>query len=262
MIRLLLVDDDPIVLEMMSCMMDYPAFGIDNVETASSMREAIAVLEKQSVDIALCDIEMPGGSGLELIQWMNDHKQDTVKVIVSAHNEFEFAQQAVELHCYSYLLKPVTPDRMSDLLNKTVKEVMNRRSDLKLRSLGRDYAKTISSDEEADAVEMVRQYIDQHIREDLSVEKLSQMAYMSQNHLTRSFKKKYGTTVIDYIIEHRLTLAENMLRNTTKTVTMIADEVGYFDYVYFSKLFKRRYGMNPRDYRIMLRGENRNDQKK
>ena len=122
MIRLLLVDDDPIVLEMMSCMVDYPAFGIDNVETAGSLREAITVLEKQPVDIALCDIEMPGGSGLELIQWMNDQKLDTVKVIISAHNEFEFAQQAVELHCYSYLLKPVTPDRMSDLLNKTVKQ--------------------------------------------------------------------------------------------------------------------------------------------
>lgn len=253
MINLLLVDDDPIVVDMMKEIVDFSTFGIDKVYSANSLRESVALLEANQVDIALCDIEMPGGSGLDLIQWMNENQPSIVKVIVSAHNEFEFAQRAVELHCYSYLLKPVTPDRMSDLMHKVVKEVQIRRSDVRLRSLGRDYAKTISADEEADAVEKVRQYIDQHISEELSVEKLAQMAYMSMNHLTKSFKKKYGRTVIDYIIDHRLTLAESLLRDSTKTVTMIADEVGYFDYVYFSKLFKKRFGMTPRDYRMMLR---------
>ena len=136
-------------------------------------------------------------------------------------------------------------------LRKIMKEVLNRRSDSRLRSLGRDYAKTLSPEEEVDAVERIRQYIDMHIQEDLSVEKLSQLAYMSQNHLTRTFKKKYGMTVIDYMIEHRLALAENLLKETNKTVTMIADEVGYFDYVYFSKLFKKRFGVTPREYRMM-----------
>lgn len=253
MISLLLVDDDPIVVDLMKEIVDYAAFGIEQVYTAGSMREAIAVLEKHSVDIALCDIEMPGGSGLDLIQYMNERQAQIVKVIVSAHNEFAFAQRAVELHCYSYLLKPVTPGNMANLLHRITKEVFSRRSDTHLRAMGRDYVKTLSMEEEVDAVENVRQYIDQHIREDLSVDKLAQMVYMSQNHLTRSFKKRFGKTVIDYIIEHRLALAENMLHDTNKTVTMIADEVGYFDYVYFSKLFKKRFGMTPKEYRLMLK---------
>ena len=250
---LLLVDDDPIVIDMMREMIDYTTFGMDQVLTAGSMKEDIGLLETYTVDVVLCDIEMPGGSGLDLIQWMNEHQPQIVKIIVSAHNEFEFAQRAVELHCYSYLLKPVTPERMSDLMRRSVKEVMNRQSDSRLRSLGRDYAKSISNQDEEDTMEAVRQYIDQHIREELSVEKLAQMSYMSQNHLTRSFKKKYGKTVIDYIIEHRLALAESLLRDTSKTVTMIADEIGYFDYVYFSKLFKKHFGMTPKEYRMIMK---------
>lgn len=253
MIQLLIVDDEEIVLEMMQEIVDYRAFSIDRVFTARSMKEAVSVIEGEQVDIALCDIEMPGGSGLDLINWINGHRPEIVKLILSAHNEFSFAQQAVELHCFSYMLKPATPDSMAAMLKKTVSEVMKRRSDTNLRTLGADYRRTISGEEEADAVETIRKYIDQHIAEELSVEKMADMVFIFQNHLTRSFKKKYGKTVIDYITEHRLALAESMLRETNKTVTMIANDVGYFDYVYFSKLFKRHYGMTPREYRMMVR---------
>lgn len=255
MINLLIIDDEQILIDMMKVVVDYAEFNIDNVYFANNMKEAQNIMKQNQIDIALCDIEMPGGSGLDLILWINEYYPNTIKIILSAHNEFEFAQRAVTLHCYSYMLKPATADMMTGLLPKVVKEVLNRRSDIKLRTLGEDYAKTISSEEESDVIEAVRKYIDQHINEELVVEKLSQMAYVSQNHLTRSFKKKFGMTVIDYITEHRLTLAESMLKNTNKTVTMIADEVGYFDYVYFSKLFKRHYGMTPREYRIVTKSK-------
>ena len=252
MINLLIVDDEQIVIDMMKVIVNYVDFNIDYVYFANSMKEAQDIMKEKQIDIALCDIEMPGGSGLDLILWINEYYPNIIKIILTAHNEFEFAQRAVSLHCYSYMLKPATADMMAGLLPKAIKEVLSRRSDIKLRTLGGDYAKTILSEEKRDVIEEVRQYIDQHINEELVVEKLAQMAYISQNHLTRSFKKRCGMTVIDYITEHRLTLAESMLRNSNKSVTMIADEVGYFDYVYFSKLFKRHYGMTPREYRLMM----------
>lgn len=253
MIQLLIVDDEEIVLEMMCQIVNYKDFGVDRVHTAGSMAAAIELIEKYPIDIAFCDIEMPGGSGLDLINWINEHRPQMVKLILSAHNEFEFAQRAVRLNCFSYMLKPATPDTMADTLTGVVSEVLHRRSDTNLKTLGENYSRTISGEEEEDAIETVRKYIDQHIAEELSVEKMAEMVYISQNHLTRSFKKKYGKTVIDYIIDQRLALAEDMLRRTNKTVTMIANDVGYFDYVYFSKLFKRKYGMTPREYRMMAK---------
>ncbi len=253
MMNLLIVDDEEIVLDMMRQIVNYRDFGIDRVYTAGSMAAAIELIEKNPVDIAFCDIEMPGGSGLDLVNWINAHRPQMVKLILSAHNDFAFAQRAVSLRCFSYMLKPATPDSMADALRGVVEEVLRLRSDKNLRTMGENYSRTISGEEEADAIETVRQYIDRHIAEELSVEKMAEMVYISQNHLTRSFKKKYGKTVIDYIIDQRLALAEDMLRRTGKTVTMIANDVGYFDYVYFSKLFKRKYGMTPREYRMMVK---------
>ena len=71
MIQLLIVDDEEIVLEMMQGIVNYADFGVDHVFTAGSMKEAISVIEKTPIDIGLFDIEMPGGSGLDLINWIN-----------------------------------------------------------------------------------------------------------------------------------------------------------------------------------------------
>lgn len=253
MIRLLIVDDEQIVIDGILAKNNFREYNIDEVLTAGSMKEAQNVFETQQIDLTLCDIEMPGGSGLELIRWINEHFPDTVNIILSAHNEFSFAQTAVSLNCFSYMLKPLSPEAVAEMMPRAVKKVFSLRADSDMRQLGTEYARSVTPEEEPDSIEQVRQYIDQHISEELSVEKLAAMAYVSQNHLTRSFKKKYGMTVIDYIMKHRLALAEDMLRNTNKTITMISDEVGYFDYVYFSKLFKRHYGVTPREYRMMMK---------
>ena len=249
MISLLIVDDEPIVVDSMLLAVNYNSFHIDNVYSANSMSEAQPLMRTNHIDIALCDIEMPGGSGLELIQWINTSYPNTVTIILSAHNEFEFAQRAVSLQCLDYILKPVTADVMSTVLNKAVRAVLDVRTDSHMRAIGEDYAKSFFTEEKPDVIETVHQYIDKHINEDLSVEGMAQMVFISPNHLTRSFKKRYGMTVIDYITDRRLSLAASMITGSGKTITAIADEVGYFDYVYFTKLFKKHFGVTPREYR-------------
>ena len=103
--------------------------------------------------------------------------------------------------------------------------------------------------DEISAVEQVQRYITEHIAEELSVEKLAKMVYLSQNHLTRSFKKKYGKTIVEYISDCRLNLAEELLKNTNLTVTMVSAKVGYPNYAYFTKQFKKHSGHSPRTFR-------------
>jgi len=106
MIRLLIVDDEQIVIDGILARNNFREHNIDEVLTAGSMKEAQQQFENHAIDITLCDIEMPGGSGLELIQWINTHYPNTVNIILSAHNEFSFAQTAVSLNCFAYMLKP------------------------------------------------------------------------------------------------------------------------------------------------------------
>ena len=259
--NILIVDDEMIAIEGIIANVAFDQYGIEKVFTANSMEQAKVIIQgEKTIDIMICDIEMPNGSGLELIGWMNSHYPDIASVILSCHNEFEFAQQAVSLSCLKYILKPATPDILADTLKKAVLYVEQRAAEGKIKKLGEEYIQKIAETKEEDinAVEKVRRYIVEHIQEDLVVEKLAQMVYLSQNHLTRSFKRKYGKTVMEYITDCRLSLAEELLQSTDLTVTMVSAKAGYSNYAYFSKLFKKHCGYTPTQYQSKYRRQYKN----
>lgn len=249
--KILIVDDEQIAIEGIMANIRFEEYGITEVLTANSMHQAQETLKKTSVDITMCDIEMPNGSGLELLKWINEYDKGIVKIILSCHNEFEFAQQAVELSCMQYILKPATPDVLQKAMEKATGRVRTYVSQENIRKMGERYVEQVVGQQwdEISAVEQVQRYITEHIAEELSVEKLAKMVYLSQNHLTRSFKKKYGKTIVEYISDCRLNLAEELLKNTNLTVTMVSAKVGYPNYAYFTKQFKKHSGHSPRTFR-------------
>lgn len=103
-------------------------------------------------------------------------------------------------------------------------------------------------EETIDVVDKVVDYIENHLSEELSVRQLANMAYVSPDHLTRSFKKRFQQTVSDYILKKRMTLAGELLRDRKLTITMVSDCVGFGNYSYFTEQFKKYYGMTPREY--------------
>jgi two-component system, response regulator YesN len=111
-VNVLLVDDESFVIDYLTVAVDWKEAGIENVYSAYSGKQALKILEDKKVDILLSDIRMPGMSGLELIRQVEDKK---IKCIVlSGHNDFEYAQQAIRHRAVNYLLKPA---RAEEVLN-------------------------------------------------------------------------------------------------------------------------------------------------
>ena len=251
----LIVDDEMIAIEGIKANVDFSRYGITEVLTANSMGQAMKVTKEHAVDIILCDIEMPNGSGLEFLEWVKGYKPEAVSVILTSHDEFDFARQAVHLACMEYILKPATPEILDEILTKAVERVRQTASDEQSRKLGEAYVHRIAGEEgeELSQVEQVRNYIVEHIGEDLEVEHLARMVYLSPNHLIRSLKKQYGKTVVEFITDYRMRLAEKLLKETNLTVTLISARVGYPNYAYFSQCFKRYSGYTPSQYRNQFR---------
>lgn len=254
---LLIVDDEKLAVEGIKANADFPAYGITQVLAAYSMKQAIRVMEENDVDIILCDIEMPNGSGLDFLKWVKEYKPDTVSVILTSHSEFRFAQQAVHLACMEYILKPATPDILDSILSQAVRRVSQNASDAQAKKLGEAYVNRVYDTEEATPTqaEQVRKYIMEHIGEELTLGALASKVYLSQNHLIRIFKKQYGKTVMEYITDCRMSLAEKLLKDSSLTVTAISAKVGYPNYSYFSQCFKRYTGYTPSQYRNKFRNE-------
>ena len=95
----------------------------------------------------------------------------------------------------------------------------------------------------------VREYIDRHFAEDLSLAELARKAHLSKSHFSAQFRRHFGASPIDYLIRRRLGHAVYLLRDINLSVSEVASRVGYQDIFYFSKLFKKIYGSSPRAFR-------------
>jgi len=91
-------------------------------------------------------------------------------------------------------------------------------------------------------------YIRNHLSEKISMQKLSQKAYMSESHFYRVFKQEMGMSPVDFVNQERLAVAANLLATTDKKVSEIYMICGFNSLAYFSRVFKQRYGLSPSKY--------------
>ena len=249
--KLLIVDDEPIAIAGIKKGVDLKKLGFSPVFTANSYTEAVEILEQEQVDLAICDIEMPDKSGLELMNWIEEHSPSTGTIILSCHDEFAYAQQAMRMHCMEYVLKPVRYEVLTEVLERAIRSIGEQRQQDIMTEYGQRYIDSLKGEEAengGDILEKVARYIDSHLEENLSVNALAGMVFLSADHLTRSFKKRYGKTVSDYILSKRMQLAKELLKDPGLTITMVAGKVGFGSYSHFTEQFKKCYGMTPREF--------------
>ena len=104
-------------------------------------------------------------------------------------------------------------------------------------------------------------YITQHYREPITVRQLALLSKMSESNFYALFKRHLGSSPIAYLNHYRLSVAAELLAESSQTVSEISDAVGFADAMYFSKLFKRTYGMSPTEHRRMYRSPSAHPQK-
>lgn len=105
---------------------------------------------------------------------------------------------------------------------------------------------------EPDIIEQARQYIVEHITEDLSLEELAERFYLSPYYFSRMFKAKTGENLIDFMIRYKMERAMELLKNPRYKVYEVSHMVGYKSERYFSKTFKNYTGRTPHAYRSRL----------
>ncbi|WP_239616171.1 response regulator transcription factor [Cohnella mopanensis] len=98
----------------------------------------------------------------------------------------------------------------------------------------------------------IKEYIDICYREAMSLADLAERFFISKEYLASQFKRQFGVTVVQYIHSKRLDMARRMLEEEGElSVSAIASAVGYDHFSYFDKLFKRKYGSTPSEYRAL-----------
>lgn len=130
--NILIVDDEAPVRNMIQRTLQRHGY---SCLQAADGREARAFLEKEPVDLILCDINMPGESGLELIAWVKEAHPDVAIIMVSGINDTDVARAALEAGVYGYLVKPF---ELNQILISTLNALRRRDLEFQERSFRMD----------------------------------------------------------------------------------------------------------------------------
>ena len=95
----------------------------------------------------------------------------------------------------------------------------------------------------------VRRYIDEHYKENISLDALAQLTHVSKYYMVHAFSKEYGISPINYMVLKRIEEAKHLLKNDDYTLALISRMLGFSSPSYFSQTFKRITGISPNEYR-------------
>jgi two-component system, response regulator YesN len=121
--RILIIDDEPVVREGISETIEWGTHGFELVGACRDGREGLQAVEELRPDVVLTDICMPFVDGLELAATIGDQYPAIKILLLTGHDEFEYAQAAIKLKVRDFLLKPITADEIRKVLDTLRAEI-------------------------------------------------------------------------------------------------------------------------------------------
>ncbi len=213
---------------------DVDSWVVGTANNGLTAKEEIAMFKP---DVVFTDIRMPGLSGLDLLQAIPEVSPVSKVVIITGYAEFSYAQEAVQHHAYDYLLKPIKEED----LTRVMTAILNDRGEVE--------DDDIPMPEFDRMIDNVISDIREHYTEDISLTSLAAKYNISMGHLSKMIKERLQVNFSDYIASLRIQRAKELLRDESISIQEIAEIVGYNDYFYFTKVFKKVEGISPSKYR-------------
>ena len=130
-VNILIVDDDKIILDSLC---EYLSLEGHSVTGAASFAKAIEQLRKQTFSLVITDVNMPDGSGLELLGVIRKNYPQTVSIIITGYGTIESAVEAIKMGAYDYLTKPIIDDELLMAVERGIKQHFLINENKQLRS--------------------------------------------------------------------------------------------------------------------------------
>ncbi len=237
MLNVYIADDEVWIILGLKKLLDRINVNAYVVGTANNGLTAKEEIAHFKPDVIFADIRMPGLSGLELLQTIPEVSPESKVVIISGYAEFEYAREAIHHHAFDYLLKPIKEEELSRVMTAIINE---RNGDPE-----EDRVPVVSDR----MIDNVITDIRDHYMEDISLTSLSAKYNISMGHLSKMIKENLQVNFSDYIASLRIQRAKELLRDDSLSIQEISEIVGYNDYFYFTKVFKKVEGISPSKYR-------------
>ena len=237
MYKALVVDDEDHVRETIKAIVDWKNLGITRIIEASDGLSAYKIILQEQPNLVIADMKMPYMDGAELLRKCAGNGLNTKYIIASGYDDYEYTHQAIKTGIIDYILKPINPEELNAAIKRALGDI---------RLIGSD---ATESKEDYGFVTEIKKYIEENYMIDIKLDMFAKKYFMTKEYLLKKFKDIYGFGIYEYVIKVRMEKAMKMLESTDLRVQEVSDKVGFKDSNYFSKAFKKHYGISPKEYR-------------
>lgn len=241
MYQLIIVDDEPRILEGIVNLFPWNNFGFNVQASFSNGKEALEFInEHPEIDVVMTDIQMPVMTGIELAQNLKD--SNIIVIFFSAFQDFEYARSAIINHVVDYLIKPMKYEAMMSLMERIKNELDSRNEADNSSSTN-----TIAS-KDSKMIQTVKNYLKENYQT-ASLEKAAYLTHYSTTYLSTTFKEEAKIGFSEYLLKIRMEKTLELLSDKHLMIYEIADSVGYVNPKNLTRNFKEYYGITPQEYR-------------
>jgi two-component system, response regulator YesN len=185
---------------------------------------------------------LPDMSGIDVVKEIKDAAPSVLVIVVTEYGDEEVAVETFRNDIRDYLKKPLSisePARSKNIL--PVPDTMVQRGT----------PPAAVSQSQHHKIQQAVRFINDNYRTDIRLAAAAREAGMSPSHFSRIFKKVLGLSYQDYLNDQRITEAKNLLRTSARSVTEIADSLGFADPTGFGRIFKKLTGHTPSAFRSL-----------
>jgi signal transduction histidine kinase/AraC-like DNA-binding protein/DNA-binding response OmpR family regulator len=231
---LLIVDDDPQARELYQGLVKKGLPGYP-VRTAADGTAALSVMSEETPCLVILDLMMPEMDGFEVLHWMRSN-EDTQRVPV------------LVLSGRMLTLDDIKQIERHALVTFQSKDILSE--DETTATLHRLIAGTdVLPSQTSALVKRTVIYLQENYTHPLSRRKIAEAIGVSENHLSRIFRRELGISPWDYLNRYRIRQAKQLLTSTEDSITSVALQVGFNDPAYFSRVFRKQIGQSPSAFR-------------
>lgn len=247
MIKVVIIDDEPIIVEGLTKGIEWSKWGCQVVGTAYDGEEGLSVIKSEKPDIIFTDISMPKMDGLLMIAALKSEFPNMQISILTGFRDFDYAQQAIRLGVTRFLLKPSKFDELTEAIDVMTGKVKA----LSLINEPQEETPETESNDSAGSfvVKNAIKYMQEHYNEKLRLSDVADEVFVSQWHLSKLLNRHTGSNFSELLNSVRVEKAKELLKTPSLRICDIAEEVGFTDLTHFSRVFKKLEGISANEYR-------------
>ena len=263
MYKVMIVDDEPIIVEGLSRSIAWDKWNCKVVATAHDGLEGKKSIEEYRPDIIFMDINMPEMDGLSMIAAIKSQFRNLQICVLTGFRDFEYAREAIRLGVTRFLLKPSNMDELEEAIsamcaNLKKKAITGEEETASSENSEGQAAADEDKKESASSSFIVKNaltYIEENYKQKLTLGEVAEKTYVSQWHLSKLLNRHTGQSFSDILNHTRIEHAKELLKDPSLRIGDISEQVGFLDLAHFSRVFKKQEGVSANEYRNQILGK-------